>query len=132
MPFAIAVIGDSCIGTDSLGVPIISGKIITGSNNSKSLSYPIARVTDQCLVNGISKVPPGTISGIGSTLSAIPVAFILGVPVEWNYTEIGIIVNSQSTAKDGVLSIAHNGSLWTSPHFNGVIVSSLTPNNYVN
>jgi uncharacterized Zn-binding protein involved in type VI secretion len=131
MPFPIVVVGDTCIGTDTLGGPILSGKVTTGSPSSKSLTYPIARVTDQCIINGISKVPPGSVSGVGSIISAIPVAFILGVPVEWNYTEIGIIVQSQVAAKDFTLSIAHTGSLWTSPHFFGTLVSTLTPSNLV-
>jgi hypothetical protein len=112
----IAAVGDQCVGNN------ISGTIITGSPTSKVLTFPIARVTDQVLILGISAIPPG------GEISNVPVGFC-PAPCVWFYIEIGTIIAAPTISLDGTLPIACDGAQWVSPHFNGIIKAALgTPN----
>lgn len=112
----IAAVGDQCVGNN------IAGVIITGSPTSKVLTFPIARVTDQVLIIGISPLPPG------GELVSVPVGFCPS-PCVWFYIEQGVIISAPTKSIDISLPIACDGAMWKSPHFNGVIKAALgTPN----
>jgi len=108
----IAVVGDQCVGDN------ISGTIVSGSPTSNVRGIPIARVNDVVLIIGISPLPPG------GEISNVPIEFC-PAPCVWFYIEQGTIISSLAKSMDNNVPIACGGSMWKSPHFNGVIEASL-------